>query len=131
MMRISPLVPPAFTFVLIFILMASFLEKLIAAMATALLVKSPNRDGYCYADIFFQRVAQQSQARHPAFTFRVDLSHVSDLGAYGIRRALIVENRSQSAPMRPIASGRVKLNADHCASRMPRAVNRYDGGVRG
>jgi hypothetical protein len=51
----SPL--PALTFVLIFILVFSFLEKLIAAMAAALLVKSPNRAGYCYRmNIFFQRM---------------------------------------------------------------------------
>src|SRR5262249_40445345 len=85
-MRISPVPPPAFTFVLIFILMVSFLEKLIAAMAAVLLVKTPNRAGYCYANIF-QRTGlrlerswresrllhcgqSKSQVHRPAFSFK-------------------------------------------------------------
>jgi hypothetical protein len=59
------------TFVLIFIAVFSFLEKLIAAKAAARLVKSPNRAGYCYrVNIFFSawsfdwRGASNSRASH-------------------------------------------------------------------
>ena len=53
-----PVVALALTFVLIFILIASFLENLslMAAKAAALLVKLPNYAGYCYRANIFQRM---------------------------------------------------------------------------